>query len=98
MGISGATRRDELTKMSIDDIKGEHSVLIVAILDSKSRFCKFYRQNYKARMLHISLNWSMTRRKVVKELSTLKRVDLSMEKKLAVLNSGILCCTTSIKT
>jgi hypothetical protein len=29
MGISGAMRRDELTKMSIDDIKDEHSVLIV---------------------------------------------------------------------
>jgi lauroyl/myristoyl acyltransferase len=29
MGISGAMRRDELIKMSIDDIKDEHSVLIV---------------------------------------------------------------------
>jgi hypothetical protein len=27
MGISGAMRRDELTKMSIDDIRDEHSVL-----------------------------------------------------------------------
>jgi hypothetical protein len=29
-------RRDELTKMSIDDIKGEHSVLIVAVPDTKT--------------------------------------------------------------
>jgi hypothetical protein len=36
MGISGAMRRDELTKMSIDDIKDEHSVLIVAVIDTKS--------------------------------------------------------------
>jgi hypothetical protein len=36
MGILGAMRRDddELTKMSIDDIKDEHSVLIVAISDT----------------------------------------------------------------
>jgi hypothetical protein len=36
MGISGAMRRDELTKMCIDDIKDEHSVLIVAIPDTKT--------------------------------------------------------------
>jgi hypothetical protein len=36
MGISGAMRRDELTKMSIDDIKDEHSVLIVAVPDTKT--------------------------------------------------------------
>jgi hypothetical protein len=36
MGISGAIRRDELTKMSIDDIKDEHSVLIVAVPDTKT--------------------------------------------------------------
>jgi hypothetical protein len=36
MGISGAMRRDELTKMSIDDIKDEHSVLIVAVPDAKT--------------------------------------------------------------
>ncbi|CAH1365010.1 unnamed protein product, partial [Tenebrio molitor] len=37
MGILGAMRRDddELTKMSIDDIKDEHSVLIVAVPDTK---------------------------------------------------------------
>jgi hypothetical protein len=36
MGILGAMRRDddELTRMSIDDIKDEHSVLIVAISDT----------------------------------------------------------------
>jgi hypothetical protein len=33
MGISGAMRRDELTKMSIKD---EHSVLIVAVPDTKT--------------------------------------------------------------
>jgi hypothetical protein len=36
MGISGAMRRDELAKMSIDDIKDEHSLLIVAVPDTKS--------------------------------------------------------------
>jgi hypothetical protein len=36
MGISGAMRRDELTKTSIDDIKDEHSVLIVAVPDTKT--------------------------------------------------------------
>jgi integrase len=36
MGISGAMRRGELTKMSIDDIKDEHSVLIVAVPDTKT--------------------------------------------------------------
>jgi hypothetical protein len=36
MGISGAMRRDELTKMSIDDIKDEHSVLIVVVPDTKT--------------------------------------------------------------
>ncbi|CAH1377335.1 unnamed protein product [Tenebrio molitor] len=36
MGISGAMRRDELTKMSIDDIQDEHSVLIVAVPDTKT--------------------------------------------------------------
>jgi hypothetical protein len=36
MGISGAMRRDELTKMSIDDIKDENSVLIVAVPDTKT--------------------------------------------------------------
>jgi hypothetical protein len=36
MGISGAMRRDELTKMSIDDIKDEHSVLIVAVPNTKT--------------------------------------------------------------
>jgi hypothetical protein len=38
MGILGATRRDddELSKMSIDDIKDEHSVLIVAVPDTKT--------------------------------------------------------------
>jgi hypothetical protein len=38
MGILGAMRRDddELTKMSIDDIKDEHSVLIVAVPDTKT--------------------------------------------------------------
>jgi hypothetical protein len=36
MRISGAMRRDELTKMSTDDIKDEHSVLIVAIPDTKT--------------------------------------------------------------
>jgi hypothetical protein len=55
-------------------------------------------EKYKVRMFHISLNWIKTRRKVVKELSTLKRVDLSMEKNLAALNSGRLCSTTSIRT
>jgi hypothetical protein len=51
MGISGAMRRDELTKMSIDDIKDEHSVLIVAVPDTKSgikrdqsRICKIIPQ------------------------------------------------------
>jgi hypothetical protein len=33
MGISGAMRRDELTKMSTKD---EHSVLIVAVPDTKT--------------------------------------------------------------
>jgi hypothetical protein len=36
MGISGPMRRDEVTKMSIDDIKDEHSVLIVAVPDTKT--------------------------------------------------------------
>jgi hypothetical protein len=38
MGILGAIRRDddELTKRSIDDIKDEHSVLIVAVPDTKT--------------------------------------------------------------
>jgi hypothetical protein len=36
MGISGAMRRDELTKMSIDDIKDEHFILIVAVPDTKT--------------------------------------------------------------
>jgi hypothetical protein len=36
MGISGAMRRDELTKMSIDNIKDEDSVLIVAVPDTKT--------------------------------------------------------------
>jgi hypothetical protein len=36
MGISGAMRRDELTKISIDDIKDEHSVLIMAVPDTKT--------------------------------------------------------------
>jgi hypothetical protein len=38
MGILGAMRRDdaELTKMSIDDIKDEHSVLIVPVPDTKT--------------------------------------------------------------
>jgi hypothetical protein len=34
--MSGAMRRDELTKMSIHDIKDEHSVLIVAVPDTKT--------------------------------------------------------------
>jgi hypothetical protein len=40
MGILGAMRRDddELTKMSIDDIKDEHSVLIVAVPEIKRTF------------------------------------------------------------
>jgi hypothetical protein len=69
--------------------------------NSRGNFCLDSRtksQNYKARMLHISLNWIMTRRNVVKELSTLKRVDLSMQKNLAAVNCGRLCITTSIKT
>jgi hypothetical protein len=36
MGISGAMRRDELTKMSIDNIKDEHSVIMVAVPDKKT--------------------------------------------------------------
>jgi hypothetical protein len=48
MGISRAMRRDELTKMSIDDIKDEHSVLIVAVLDTKTvtnpEFVRLYRK------------------------------------------------------
>jgi hypothetical protein len=50
------------------------------------------------RDVHISLNWIMTSRNVVNELSTLKRVDLSTEKNLAALNFGRLYVTTSIKT
>jgi hypothetical protein len=56
MGISGAMRRDGLTKMSIDDIKDEHSVLIVAVPDTKTgikrtftvtipEFVRLYRKN-----------------------------------------------------
>jgi hypothetical protein len=56
MGISGAMRRDELTKMSIDDIKDEHSVLIVAVPETKTgikrtftvtnpEFVRFYTAN-----------------------------------------------------
>jgi predicted nucleotide-binding protein (sugar kinase/HSP70/actin superfamily) len=50
MGISGAMRRDELTKMSIDDIKDEHSVLIVPFLGIKRttvtnpEFVRLYRK------------------------------------------------------
>jgi integrase len=33
--ISGAVRRDELTKMSINDIQDENSVLIVTVPDTK---------------------------------------------------------------
>jgi hypothetical protein len=36
MVISGVMRRDELTKMSIDDIQDENSVLIVIVPDTKS--------------------------------------------------------------
>jgi hypothetical protein len=36
MGILGVMRRDELTKMSIDDINDEHFVLIVAVPDTKT--------------------------------------------------------------
>jgi hypothetical protein len=36
MEISGAARRDELTKMSIDDILDENSVLIVTVPDTKT--------------------------------------------------------------
>jgi integrase len=36
MGISGAMRRDELTKMSIDDIRDENSVLIVTVPDANT--------------------------------------------------------------
>jgi AmiR/NasT family two-component response regulator len=36
MGISGAMRGDELTKMSIDDIQDENSVLIVTVSDTKT--------------------------------------------------------------
>lgn len=36
MGISGALRRDELVKMTIDDIKEEDAVLIVTIPDTKT--------------------------------------------------------------
>jgi hypothetical protein len=50
------------------------------------------------RDVHISLNWIMTSRNVVNELSTLKSVDLSTEKNLAALNFGRLYVTTSIKT
>jgi hypothetical protein len=34
--IRSYARRDELTKMSIDDIKDEHSVLIVTVPDTKT--------------------------------------------------------------
>jgi hypothetical protein len=37
MGISGAMRRDELTKMSIYGIQDENSVLIVTVPDTKTR-------------------------------------------------------------
>jgi hypothetical protein len=36
MVISGVMRRDELTKMSIDDIQDENSVQIVTVPDTKS--------------------------------------------------------------
>jgi hypothetical protein len=36
LGHFNHARRDELTKMSIDDIKDEHSVLIVAVPDTKT--------------------------------------------------------------
>jgi hypothetical protein len=66
MGILGAMRRDddELTKMSIDDIKDEHSVLIVAISDTttdikqtfihQSRICKIIPQICSSCSVHSS--------------------------------------------
>jgi hypothetical protein len=36
MGISGDMRRNELTKISIDDIQDENSVLIVTVSDTKT--------------------------------------------------------------
>jgi hypothetical protein len=51
----------------------------------------------EVKTVHVSLNWIITRRNVVNELSTLKRVDLSMEKNLAALNSGRLCSKASMK-
>lgn len=36
MGISGALRRDELVKMSIEDIQDENTVLIVTVPDTKT--------------------------------------------------------------
>jgi hypothetical protein len=36
MEISGAARRDELTKMSIDDILDENSVLTATVPDTKT--------------------------------------------------------------
>lgn len=36
MGISGAMRRDELTKMTIDDILDENSALIITVPDTKT--------------------------------------------------------------
>jgi hypothetical protein len=58
MGILGAMRRDddELTKMSIDDIKDEHSVLIVAVPDTKTDIkrtftcCSVYSSRVKKRL------------------------------------------------
>jgi hypothetical protein len=58
-------RRDELTKMSIDDIKDEHSVLIVTVPDTKtgikrtftvinSEFVRLYRKYAALRPKHVA--------------------------------------------
>jgi integrase len=67
MGILGAMRRDddELTKMSIDDIKDEHSVLIVAVPDTKTdikrtftvtnpEYVRLYRKYAALRLKHVA--------------------------------------------
>lgn len=42
MGIAGACRRDELVKMTVDDIEDKDSVLIVKVPDSKTRQSRIF--------------------------------------------------------
>lgn len=65
MGISGALRRNELTKMTIDDIRDEDSILIVKVPDTKTdigrtftvtntHFIRIYRKYAALRPKHVT--------------------------------------------